>query len=174
MSREKKSLHPASTGSRHAIPTSCYHMITSATRQQLIPSAMSIISSCREKFTASTLFSQFISVLYFFNLICILSPFSPSPFLSFLCLRAPLHVVVMFRFMSFDINQPSLPTPFYSVLVFISVYLALSTVFHSIISPNNSPLSHSVLPVLFLLYWSFQLHYLVMKVSLCPDIVLCG
>ena len=27
----------------------------------------------------------------------------------------------------FDINQPSLPTPFYSVLVSISVFMALST-----------------------------------------------
>ena len=35
--------------------------------------------------------------------------------------------------------------------------LALSTVFHSTNSPNDSPLSHSVLPILFLPYWSFQL-----------------
>ena len=48
----------------------------------------------------------------------------------------------------FDINQPSLPTPFYSVLVSFSK--ALSTVFHSVNSPGNSPLSHSVLLVLFL------------------------
>ena len=47
-----------------------------------------------------------------------------------------------------DINQPSLPTPFYSVLVSVSVFIALSTVFASINSPDNSPLSHSVLPVL--------------------------
>ena len=47
-----------------------------------------------------------------------------------------------------DINQPSLPTPFYSVLVSISVFMALSTVFRSIKSPDNSPLSHSVLLVL--------------------------
>ena len=46
----------------------------------------------------------------------------------------------------FDINQLSLPTPFYSVLVSISVFMALSTVFHSINSPDNSPFSHSVLP----------------------------
>ena len=39
---------------------------------------------------------------------------------------------------------------FYSVLVSVSVVMALSTVFHSINSPDNSPLSHSVLPVLFL------------------------
>ena len=53
----------------------------------------------------------------------------------------------------FDINQPSLPTPFsYSVLVSISVFMSLSTVFHSINSPDNSPLSHSVLLVLFLPY----------------------
>ena len=55
-----------------------------------------------------------------------------------------------------DRNQPSLPTPFfYYVLVSISVCVALSTVFHSINSPDNSPFSHSLLPVLFLLYWSF-------------------
>ena len=63
----------------------------------------------------------------------------------------------------FGINQPSLPTPFYSVLV--SVFMALSTVFHSLNSPGNSPLSHSVRLVLFLSvlstvflpYRSFQL-----------------
>ena len=55
----------------------------------------------------------------------------------------------------FDINQASLLTPSYPVLVSVSVFMALSTVFHSINSPDNSPLSHSVLPVLFLLYWSF-------------------
>ena len=52
----------------------------------------------------------------------------------------------------FDINHPSLPTPFYFVLVSISVFMALSTVFHSRNSPDNSPLSHFVLPVLFLPY----------------------
>ena len=39
-----------------------------------------------------------------------------------------------------DINQLSFPTPFYSVLVSVSVFMALSSVFHSIKSPNNSPL----------------------------------
>ena len=53
--------------------------------------------------------------------------------------------------------------------------MALSTVFLSINSPDNSPLSHSVLPVLFLPYWSFQLYnYLFMKVSFSPDIIHCG
>ena len=47
-----------------------------------------------------------------------------------------------------DINQPSLPSPFYSVLVSASVFMALSTVFYSINSPDNSPFPHSVLPVL--------------------------
>ena len=46
---------------------------------------------------------------------------------------------------AFDINQPSLPAPFYSVLVSLSVFMALSTVFHSINSRDNSPSSHSVL-----------------------------
>ena len=57
----------------------------------------------------------------------------------------------------FDINQPSLPTPFYSVLVSVSVFTALSTVFYSINSPSKSPLSHFVL-FLSLPYWSFQLY----------------
>ena len=58
---------------------------------------------------------------------------------------------------AFDTNQPNLPTPFYSVLVSVSAFMALSTVFHSINSPDKSPLSQSVLPVLFLPYWSNQL-----------------
>ena len=52
----------------------------------------------------------------------------------------------------------SLFTPFYSALVSVSVFMTLSTVFHSINSPNNSPFSHFVLPVLALPYWSFQLY----------------
>ena len=57
----------------------------------------------------------------------------------------------------FDIYQPSLPAPLNSVLVSISVFMALSTVFHAINSPDGSPLSHFVLPVLFLPCWFFQL-----------------
>ena len=56
----------------------------------------------------------------------------------------------------FDRNQPS--TTFYSVLVSVSVFMALSTVFHSINCPDNSLfLSHSVRPVLFPPYGAFQL-----------------
>ena len=58
----------------------------------------------------------------------------------------------------FNINQPSLPAPFYSVLVSVSASMSLSTVFHFIKFPDNSPFSHSVLLVLFLPYWSFQLY----------------
>ena len=47
---------------------------------------------------------------------------------------------------------------FYAVVVSISVFMALSTVFHSINSPDNSPLSHSILPILFLPYRSSQLY----------------
>ena len=70
---------------------------------------------------------------------------------------APLHVVRMLRLV-FDINQLNLPTPFCSVLVSVSVSVALSTTFHSINSPDNSPLSHCALPVSFLSYWSCQLY----------------
>ena len=59
----------------------------------------------------------------------------------------------------FGINQPRLLTSFKkkNVPVSVSVFMALSTVWYSINSPDNSPLSHSVLPVLFLPYASFQL-----------------
>ena len=76
-----------------------------------------------------------------------------------------------------DINQPSLPTPFYSVLVSVSVFMVLSTVFRYINSPDNSSFSHSVLVVLALPYWSFQLYIyisLFMKVSFSPDIIPSG
>ena len=56
----------------------------------------------------------------------------------------------------FDVNQPSLPSPFHSVLVSISAFMALSTVFHSINSPDNSPLSHSVLLILLCLMVLFN------------------
>ena len=63
----------------------------------------------------------------------------------------------------FDINQPSLPTPFYPVLVSVSVFMVLSTVFHSINSPHNSLLSYCVLPVSFLPYRSLQLYISLWK-----------
>ena len=72
-----------------------------------------------------------------------------------------------------DINQPILPTPFYSVLVSVSDIMALSTVFHSIKSPNNSPLSHSVHLVLFCLIG--LLNYISLYESfLSHDVILCG
>ena len=67
----------------------------------------------------------------------------------------------------FDINQPSLPTPFDSVLVSVSVFKALSTVFHSINSPDNSS---SLISVLLL----FSTVYIFMVVSFNPDTILCG
>ena len=73
-----------------------------------------------------------------------------------------LHMVGMLRFVP-DI-KPTLLTPFYSVLVSISVFMALATVFLFINSSDNSSFSHSVLLVLSLPYWSFQLHEPVPKV----------
>ena len=59
---------------------------------------------------------------------------------------------------AFDINWLSFPIPFYYVLVYISVFIAISNAFFlSIHFPDNSPFSHSVLPVLPLSYWSFEL-----------------
>ena len=50
-----------------------------------------------------------------------------------------------------------LANSFYFVLVSVSIFMDLSTVFHSINSPYNSPLSHSVLLVVCLPHWAFQL-----------------
>ena len=52
---------------------------------------------------------------------------------------------------------------FYSVLASISDFMAHSTIFHSINSPDKSPFSDSVLPVLSLPYWSFQLYISLWK-----------
>ena len=73
-----------------------------------------------------------------------------------------------------DMNQPSLPTLFYSVLVSVSVFTTLSTVFHSVNSPDNSPISLSVLLVLILLFLVLPTLYLFMGVPLSPEIILCG
>ena len=78
---------------------------------------------------------------------------------------AHIYVVGMLRLIS-DINQPSLPISFFFFILFfclISVFVALSTVFNSINSPENSPFFHSVLPVLSLPYWFFKLHISLWK-----------
>ena len=64
--------------------------------------------------------------------------------------------------------------------MYVSVIKVLSTVFHFISSPDNSPLSHSVLSGLFFCVCFFSALLvlstigLFMKVSLSPDIILCG
>ena len=75
----------------------------------------------------------------------------------------------------FDVNQPSLPIPFYSVLVSVSVFMALSTVihFHKFSRQRYffSPLFSSGLISALLVLSTI---YLFMKVSFIPDIILCG
>ena len=72
--------------------------------------------------------------------------------------RAHLHVGGDVAVDVFDVNQPSLPTPFFILfLCLVSSLVALSSVFQYRNYLDNSLFSHSVLPVLFLLYWSFQL-----------------
>ena len=65
----------------------------------------------------------------------------------------------------FNINQPSLPisllTKFCSCVYFCPYSHFNCISFHN--SPDNSPLSLSVLPVLFLPYWSFQLYISLWK-----------
>ena len=74
------------------------------------------------------------------------------------------------------------PTQFYSVLVSVSVFLALSAAFHSINSPDNS--LHFLI-LFFRSYFCFTgpfnlgskhqlINYLFLKVSLSLDIILCG
>ena len=68
-----------------------------------------------------------------------------------------------------DRNQLSLPTPFHSVLVSFSVFMALSTVFHCINSPDNSPFSFCSSDLISALL-ALSTIYLFMKVSFSPDI----
>ena len=98
---------------------------------------------------------------------CMCSIF-PSVFLSLLPVPAWWGCFGLFL-----TNQPNLPTPFYSVLVSISVFMAVSTVFHSINSPKNSALSHCFSS---LISASLVLStiYLFVKVSFSPDIIFCG
>ena len=87
--------------------------------------------------------------------------------------RARLHVMGMLWFMSFDIKQPSLPAPFYSVLVSVSVFMALSTISFLKLSRQLSVFwlcSSSLISALLVLLST----YLFAKVSLSPDIILCG
>ena len=83
--------------------------------------------------------------VYICMYVCVCDSLSLS--LSLSSPRAHLLVVGMLWFMS---------TPFYPILVSVSVFTALSTVFHFINSPDNSLLSHSVLLVLFCLIGSFN------------------
>ena len=88
-------------------------------------------------------------------------------------LRAHLHVDGMWQFMLLTKTSQACPLLF---ILFWCLFLSLwpfNCVFHSINSPYNSLLSHSVLPVLCLPYWSFQL-YISVKGSFSPDIILCG
>ena len=56
---------------------------------------------------------------------------------------------------AFDMNQPSLPIPLYSAPVSIPVFMALSTVFHSLNSPDNL----RFLTLLFRSYFCFIGHF---------------
>ena len=85
--------------------------------------------------------------------------------------RAHLLVVGMIRFMS-DINQPNLPAPFYSVVVSVSVFMALSTVFLFINSSDNSSLSLFFLSYFYLI-GPFN-YFFVLSVFFSPDVTLCG
>ena len=73
-----------------------------------------------------------------------------------------------------DTNQPSLPTTFHSVLVSISVFITLSTVFYYIIFFRHlsvfSLCSFGLISVLLVL----STIYLFMKVSFSPDIIPSG
>ena len=73
----------------------------------------------------------------------------------------------------FETNQPSLPTPFYSVLVPFSVFVAISNcIFIPYILPTALRFL-TVLPVLSLPYCSFQLFISLYENPLQP-IILCG
>ena len=73
-----------------------------------------------------------------------------------------------------DINQPSLPHSFYSVLLSVSVFMAVSTVLHSMNSSDKLSAFSLCSPGLISAFLVLSTIYLVMKVSLSPDVILCG
>ena len=102
-----------------------------------------------------------------------LTKYHPNEFL-----QAHFHVVGMLQFMS-DMNQPSLPTHFYSVLVFFILFLCkflsygpFNCVFHKFSwrLPVFWLCSSSLISALLVL----STKYLFMKVSFSPDIIPCG
>ena len=96
------------------------------------------------------------------GLICVYIPQLIRVYLSLLPLS---QLTTCFR------REPSeLAHSFYSVLEYVSVFMAHSIVFHLINSPENSPLSRTVLTVLFLPYWSFELYVSFFS----PDIIPSG
>ena len=66
-----------------------------------------------------------------------------------------------------DINQPSLPTPFYSLL--ISIFMTLSTVIHSNINPPNNSAFSLCSSSLILTYWAFQQCISLYNTTLLPS-----
>ena len=87
-----------------------------------------------------------------------------------LALSPRAHLVVYVKV----INQPSLPTPIYSLLVSISVFMALSTAFHFINPPDNSPFSELCSSGLISALLVLSTIHLLTKVSLSPEIILGG
>ena len=83
--------------------------------------------------------------------------------------RVHHHVVGMLRSMT-DINQPSLPTPFCSVFVSISVLLALSTVFF----PSVLLTTLRFLTLFFRSNLCLSTLYFYVEVSFSPDVIPCG
>ena len=73
----------------------------------------------------------------------------------------------------FEIMHPSFSTPFYSVLVSVSIFLALSTVFHSTNSPDNSPAFSLFFRSYFCLIGRFNYISLYEHPPVNPDIILC-
>ena len=70
-------------------------------------------------------------------------------------------------------NQLSLPTLFHSVLVSVSVFMAISTVFHPYIFLTTL-LSHCSSGLISALFVLWAIYFFLMKVSFSPDIILCG
>ena len=80
-----------------------------------------------------------------------------------------VHVVGDVAVYVSDISQPSLPTSFYSLLVSVSVFMALSSKFSRQLSAFSLCSSGLISALLVL-----SAIYLFMKVSLSTDIILFG
>ena len=134
-----------------SLPTRFYSVLVSVSVFVRGPfNLISFHKSSRQLPAFSLCSSGLISAFLLLSAVCLFMKVSLSPW-------AHLHMVGMLLVTFLTESSRACPLFLFCSSVCFCL-MVLSTVFHSMNSPDNSPLSRSVLPVLFLPFWSFQLY----------------